>query len=52
LVQLLKDMEPGFLRFLSGRIVEGLTVSERYQWKETIGDMAGRRAAAEYYFGR
>lgn len=42
LVQLLKDMKPGFLRFPGGCIVEGRTLSERYQWKETIGDVASR----------
>jgi alpha-N-arabinofuranosidase len=42
LVQLLKDMQPGFLRFPGGCIVEGRTLSERYQWKETIGDVAAR----------
>ncbi|NML66574.1 alpha-L-arabinofuranosidase [Hymenobacter sp. RP-2-7] len=42
LVQLLKDMQPGFLRFPGGCIVEGRTLSERYQWKETIGDVASR----------
>ncbi len=43
LVQLLKDMQPGFLRFPGGCIVEGRTLSERYQWKETIGDVAARQ---------
>ncbi|MVN76015.1 alpha-L-arabinofuranosidase [Hymenobacter sp. HMF4947] len=43
LVQLLKDMHPGFLRFPGGCIVEGRTLSERYQWKETIGDVAARQ---------
>jgi len=42
LVQLLKDMKPGFLRFPGGCIVEGRTLDERYQWKETIGDVASR----------
>ena len=42
LVQLLKDMQPGFLRFPGGCIVEGRTLSERYQLKETIGDVAAR----------
>ncbi|RTQ48158.1 alpha-L-arabinofuranosidase [Hymenobacter gummosus] len=42
LVQLLKDMQPGFLRFPGGCIVEGRTLAERYQWKTTIGDVATR----------
>ncbi|HEX8506262.1 MAG TPA: alpha-L-arabinofuranosidase C-terminal domain-containing protein [Hymenobacter sp.] len=43
IVQLLKDMKPGFLRFPGGCIVEGRTLAQRYQWKETIGDVASRR---------
>ncbi|GAA4377424.1 alpha-L-arabinofuranosidase C-terminal domain-containing protein [Hymenobacter koreensis] len=43
LVQLLKDMQPGFLRFPGGCIVEGRTLAERYQWKETIGELASRQ---------
>jgi alpha-N-arabinofuranosidase len=43
LVQLLKDMEPGFLRFPGGCIVEGRYLETRYQWKRTIGDIADRR---------
>jgi alpha-N-arabinofuranosidase len=43
LVQLLKDMKPGFLRFPGGCIVEGMTLDNRYQWKETIGEVAARQ---------
>ncbi|UOQ98292.1 alpha-L-arabinofuranosidase [Hymenobacter sp. 5317J-9] len=43
LVQLLKDLKPGFLRFPGGCIVEGMTLDNRYQWKETIGDVAARQ---------
>ncbi|HEX8329796.1 MAG TPA: alpha-L-arabinofuranosidase C-terminal domain-containing protein [Hymenobacter sp.] len=43
IVQLLKDMKPGFLRFPGGCIVEGITLDNRYQWKETIGDVAARK---------
>ncbi len=38
LVQLLADLKPGFLRFPGGCIVEGFDLSQRYQWKNTIGD--------------
>ncbi|MCF2219419.1 alpha-L-arabinofuranosidase [Chryseobacterium sp. PS-8] len=37
LVQKLYDLQPGFLRFPGGCIVEGRTLAERYQWKKTIG---------------
>ncbi|WP_417361068.1 alpha-L-arabinofuranosidase C-terminal domain-containing protein [Galbibacter sp.] len=42
LVQLLADMNPGFLRFPGGCIVEGRTLAERYQWKKTVGPVVGR----------
>jgi alpha-N-arabinofuranosidase len=42
LVQLLADLEPGFLRFPGGCIVEGRTLDRRYQWKKTIGDIEDR----------
>ena len=43
LVQLLKDLQPKFLRFPGGCIVEGRFLSTRYQWKTTIGDLAQRK---------
>ena len=42
LVQLLADMDPGFLRFPGGCIVEGFDLSQRYQWKNTVGDIDDR----------
>ena len=42
LVQLLADLEPGFLRFPGGCIVEGRTLAKRYQWKKTVGDIEDR----------
>lgn len=42
LVQLLYDLKPGFLRFPGGCIVEGRDLSQRYQWKKTVGDVDKR----------
>lgn len=42
LVQLLYDLDPGFLRFPGGCIVEGRTLARRYQWKKTVGDIEER----------
>jgi len=42
LVQLLHDMKPGFLRFPGGCIVEGRTLSDRYQWKKSVGNVDNR----------
>ena len=43
LVNLLRDMKPGFLRFPGGCIVEGRTLDQRYQWKTTVGDLDDRQ---------
>ncbi|MFH6995123.1 alpha-L-arabinofuranosidase C-terminal domain-containing protein [Flavobacterium sp. FlaQc-48] len=43
LVQLLYDMKPGFLRFPGGCIVEGRTLSDRYQWKKSVGNVEDRK---------
>ena len=42
LVQLLADMHPGFIRFPGGCIVEGRRLANRYQWKNTVGDIDER----------
>jgi len=43
LVQMLADFKPGFLRFPGGCIVEGRDLDNRYQWKNTIGDINRRK---------
>jgi len=43
LVQLLADMKPGFIRFPGGCIVEGRDLTNRYQWKETVGATDARK---------
>ncbi|MGC8743249.1 MAG: alpha-L-arabinofuranosidase C-terminal domain-containing protein [Verrucomicrobiia bacterium] len=43
LVQMLADMKPGFVRFPGGCIVEGRTLDNRYQWKNTIGKPEERK---------
>ena len=43
LVQLLAEMKPGFLRFPGGCIVEGRRLELRYDWKNTVGDIAERQ---------
>ena len=41
-MQLLADMNPKFLRFPGGNYLEGNTIAERFNWKETIGDVSQR----------
>jgi alpha-L-arabinofuranosidase len=43
LVQLLADLKPGFVRFPGGCIVEGRDLSNRYQWKTTVGAFDDRK---------
>ena len=43
MIQLLADMKPGFIRFPGGCIVEGFDLSQRYQWKKTIGPIEERQ---------
>jgi len=40
--QALKDLKPGVFRFPGGCIVEGNNLSNRYQWKHTIGPVEER----------
>ena len=42
LAQMLKEMNPSFLRFPGGCVVEGASIENRIQWKNTIGDIAQR----------
>lgn len=42
LAQALADVHPGVLRFPGGCIVEGETLENRYQWKNTIGPVENR----------
>ncbi|MBI1343095.1 MAG: alpha-L-arabinofuranosidase [Terrimonas sp.] len=43
LVQMLADLKPGFIRFPGGCIVEGRDLANRYQWKNTVGDISNRK---------
>ncbi len=42
LAGLLQGLRPGFVRFPGGCVVEGCTIANRIQWKNTIGDIAQR----------
>lgn len=43
LVQLIADLKPGFVRFPGGCIVEGRDLTNRYQWKTTVGPIDDRK---------
>jgi alpha-L-arabinofuranosidase len=42
LLQKLKDLKPGFMRFPGGTYVQGNDRPSSYRWKTTIGDFASR----------
>src|SRR5262249_6991527 len=42
LLQFLDDMHPAFMRFPGGCWVEGQYMTDAYQWKQTVGDIATR----------
>jgi alpha-N-arabinofuranosidase len=42
LMELLRAMHPKFLRFPGGNYLEGNTISERFDWKRTIGPIETR----------
>jgi alpha-N-arabinofuranosidase len=43
LVQMIADLKPGFVRFPGGCIVEGRDLTNRYQWKTTVGPVDQRK---------
>lgn len=40
--QMLVDLNPGFIRWPGGCVVEGISLENRFEWKKTLGDPAGR----------
>lgn len=43
LAGLLAALQPGFIRFPGGCVVEGHHLDLRYEWKKTVGPVAGRK---------
>lgn len=43
LMEKLEEMHPSFLRFPGGCAVEGRTMDEAWNWKDTIGDVSERK---------
>jgi alpha-L-arabinofuranosidase len=43
LVEMIADLKPGFIRFPGGCIVEGRDITNRYQWKNTVGPVEDRK---------
>jgi alpha-L-arabinofuranosidase len=43
IVEKIADLRPGFIRFPGGCIVEGRNLTNRYQWKTTVGPVEERK---------
>jgi alpha-L-arabinofuranosidase len=43
IASMIADLKPGFLRFPGGCIVEGRNLTNRYQWKTTVGPVDERK---------
>ena len=43
LFEALAELNPGFVRFPGGCIVEGTSISRRYRWKDTVGPIEDRK---------
>ena len=43
IVEKIADLKPGFVRFPGGCIVEGRNLTNRYQWKTTVGPVEERK---------
>lgn len=44
LVEKLEELRPKFIRFPGGCVVEGNDLDNRYQWKNSVGDITERKA--------
>ncbi len=49
LLGLLKRMHPGFLRFPGGNYIEGYSLDDSYNWRQTVGPMIDRPGHVNYW---
>ncbi|HSI73718.1 MAG TPA: alpha-L-arabinofuranosidase C-terminal domain-containing protein, partial [Fimbriimonas sp.] len=51
LLKKLKEIRPGFVRFPGGCFVEGDTLPQRWNWKDSLGPIEGRRGMPQILWG-
>lgn len=51
MVKLLEELQPSFIRFPGGCIVEGNPLDNAYCWKDTVGDVAQRKQNENLWIG-
>ena len=49
LLALLKRLHPGFLRFPGGNYIEGYSLDDSYNWRQTVGPMINRPGHVNYW---
>ena len=49
LVEMLQNLQPGFMRFPGGCLVEGYNLENAYRWKDTIGPVEYRKTKANLW---
>ncbi len=49
LLALLKRLHPGFLRFPGGNYIEGYSLDDSYDWRQTVGPMIDRPGHVNYW---
>ena len=49
LLGLLKRLHPGFLRFPGGNYIEGYSLDDSYNWRQTVGPMIDRPGHVNYW---
>ncbi|WP_310602176.1 alpha-L-arabinofuranosidase C-terminal domain-containing protein [Anaerosporobacter sp.] len=51
MVKMLEELNPTFIRFPGGCIVEGNPLENAYNWKDTVGDVAQRKQNENLWIG-
>ncbi len=51
MVEMLEELNPSFLRFPGGCVVEGSNLEHAYNWKDTVGDVAERKQNENLWLG-
>ncbi len=49
ILHLLKRIHPGFLRFPGGNYIEGYSLDDSYNWRQTVGPMIDRPGHVNYW---
>ena len=49
IVKLIRRLHPGFLRFPGGNYIEGYSLDDSYNWRQTVGPMIDRPGHVNYW---